>query len=200
LPPTAPPANGAWLAAMTRADNVLGIPVFSVILRPLRTSARMSRPNHAAAAKTERSRVSVPGILADTVRQRFLQFRYPGLSPFGLELICFDLRLRVPHEVTSRIASAPAKVQAAVDRLIARYYHRSYERNGLLIQAVHGRREPPLNPAPRGDFARLRNHIRYSETLAPCIEQRWQELDYASFSDYFTGVLRYDLLLLGTQG
>ena len=101
--------------------------------------------------------------------------------------------------MTSRIASAPAKVQAAVDRLIARYYQRSYERNGLLIQAVQSRREPPLNPAPRGDFARLRNHIRYSETLAPCIEQRWQELGYATFSDYFTGVLRYDLLLLGTH-
>src|SRR5829696_8475280 len=130
LPPTAPPANGAWLAAMTRADNVLGIPVFSVIFCRLLTFVRMPRPSHAAAAKTERSRVSVPGILADTVRQRFLQFRYPGLSPSASnradwrrrdrltrsdspaakrkgeravgrrlnQLICFDLRLRVPHE------------------------------------------------------------------------------------------------------
>ena len=82
---------------MTRADNVLGIARFPAILGPLHTSARMSRPNHAAAAKTERSRVSIPGILADTARQRWLEFRYPGLSPFGLELICFDLRLRVPQ-------------------------------------------------------------------------------------------------------
>ena len=156
----------------------------------------MGRPA-VPAPKTVRSWVSLPGILAETVRQRFLEFRYLGLSPFGLELICFDLRLRVAHEVTARIAREPAKVQAAVDRLIARYYQRTQERNGILIQAVNGRREPPLHPAPHGDFARLRSHIRYAETLADCIETRWRELEYASFSDYFTGILRYDLLLLG---
>jgi hypothetical protein len=152
-----------------------------------------------ASAKCRIRRVSIPGILAETVRRRFLEFRYPALSPFGLELVCFDLRVRVPHEVTFHIASAPRKAQVAVDRLIARYYHRSYERNGLLIQAVSGRRESPMNPVPRGDFASLRSYIRYPDLLADCIEQRWQELGYASFSDYFTAVLRYDLLLLGTH-
>jgi hypothetical protein len=58
---------------MIRADNVFGIPVFSAILRPLLTSARMFRPTHAAATKTERSHVSISGILADTARQRWLE-------------------------------------------------------------------------------------------------------------------------------
>ena len=52
-------------------------------------------------------------------------------------------------------------------------------------------------PAPRAPLARFRSEIRYSETLAPCIEQRWPEAGYESFSDYVTAVLRYDLLLLG---
>jgi hypothetical protein len=148
-------------------------------------------------AKSRVRRISLPGILYDLARQRSAEFLYTAISPFGLELICFDLRLRVPHEVTLCIARTPEKVQASVDRLIARHFQQSIERNGILIQAVHGRREPALQPAPTGDFTRARDYIRYSDTLADCIEARWRELGYASFSAYVTAVLRYDLLLLG---
>jgi hypothetical protein len=53
-----------------------------------------------SSAKSRIRRVSVRGILGDTARKRYLEFRYRGVSPFGLELICFDLHLRVPREVT----------------------------------------------------------------------------------------------------
>jgi hypothetical protein len=149
------------------------------------------------AVKSIQRRVTIPGILAETARLRWEEFRYQGFSPFALELACFDLRLRVPHEVTAFIAQQPEKIQAAVDRNAARQYRRGGERNGLLIQAARGEWLEPANPAPPGDFARARLHIRYSETLAPCIELRWQELGYATRSDYLTALLRYDLLLLG---
>ena len=39
--------------------------------------------------------------------------------------------------------------------------------------------------------------MRFSPVLAPCIETRWREAGYPTFSDYVTGLIRYDLLLLG---
>ena len=156
----------------------------------------MPRPK-LASAKPNRPRVGLPGVLADVTRQRWEEFRYPGFSPFALELVCFDLRLRVPHDITLHFAQQPARIQAAIDRALARYYHPGAERDGLLIQAAQGAWRVPNHPAPRGDFMKFRDHIRYSETLAPCIEQRWPEAGYESFSDYVTAVLRYDLLLLG---
>lgn len=50
---------------------------------------------------------------------------------------------------------------------------------------------------PTGDFGSARDYVHHSKTLAPCIEQRWQELGYEHFSAYVTGLIRYDLLLLG---
>jgi hypothetical protein len=148
-------------------------------------------------AKPHRIRVGLPGILGEVVRQRWEEFRYPGFSPFALELICFDLRLRVPHEITACFAKQPARVQAAIDRALVRHYHPGADRDGLLIQAARGPWREPSQSAPRGELMKFRDHVRYSETLAPCIEQRWPEAGYDSFPDYVTAVLRYDLLLLG---
>jgi hypothetical protein len=156
----------------------------------------MPRPR-LTSAKSSRSRVILPGILTEIVRQRWKEFRYPGFSPFGLELICFDLRLRVPHEVTFRLAQEAEPVQDAIDRELYRQYRKGGERNGLLVQAVHGQIQAGGRAAPRGQFTSFQDHIRYSDALAPCIETRWQELGYAAFSDYVTALLRYDLLLLG---
>ena len=149
------------------------------------------------APKTLRRRVTIPGLLANTTQRRWEEFLYPGFSPFALELICFDLRLRVAHEITRRFAAQRAPVQAAIDRLLVRHYRPGPEREGLLIQAAHGRWREPDAAAPPGTFARFQSHVRYSATLAPCIEIRWREAGYRTFSDYVTALLRYDLLLLG---
>jgi hypothetical protein len=156
----------------------------------------MPQPS-ATATKSKIRRVSIPGELAAATRARWKQFRYPGFSPFALELICFDLRLRVPHEVTARLAQESERVQGAIDRALARYHHSDADRDGLLIQAARGEWSTPKRAVATGDLTKFRGLIRYSETLAPCIEQRWPEAGYESLSHYVTAILRYDLLLLG---
>ena len=84
-------------------------PIFAHSL--LRAEALSSTGNHCYfprmprsprdSAKSNVRRVSIPGILGDTVRQRFLQFRYPGLSPFGLE----PSRLEEANRSLAKIAS-----------------------------------------------------------------------------------------------
>ena len=142
-------------------------------------------------------RASLPGILADPLRQRWQEYRYSGFSPFALEIVCFDLRIRREHELTLFFAQQPARIQEAIDRELYRQYRPGAERNGILVQSITGTPLPAARPAPRGDFAKFRSHMRFAETLAPCIETRWREAGYATFSDYITGLARYDLLLLG---
>jgi hypothetical protein len=162
---------------------------------PADTSA-MARPC-VPSAKNHLRRVSIPGILAEVVRLRWEEFRYPAFSPFGLEMICFDLRRRVPHDVSVFIAQEPPEVQAAVDRVLVRQYREGPERNGILVQAACCEIVADARTAPIGSFVCARHHVRYSDILAPCIEERWRELGYAKFSDYVTGLIRYDLMLLG---
>ena len=156
----------------------------------------MARPR-VPSAKNHLRRVSIPGILADVVRLRWEEFRYPAFSPFCLEMICFDLRKRVPHDVSVLIAQAPPEVQAAVDRALVRQYRGGPERNGILVQAACCNLVADARTAPIGSFNCERHHVRYSDILAPCIKTRWRELGYAKFSDYVTGLIRYDLMLLG---
>jgi hypothetical protein len=156
----------------------------------------MARPR-VPSAKNHLRRVSIPGVLAAVARQRSLEFRYPGFSPFALEMICFDLRKRVPHDVTVLVAQDPPEMQAAVDRELVRQYRPGPARHGILVQAACCDLAAAARPAPAGSFACERHHVRYSDLLAPCIETRWRELGYAKFSDYVTALLRYDLMLLG---
>jgi hypothetical protein len=156
----------------------------------------MPRP-HATSAKELHRRASVPGILGDILRQRWEEFRYPGFSPFALEIVCFDLRIRREHELSLIFARQPGPIQDAIDRELCRQYRPGAERNGILVQTINGQPLPAARAAARGQFAMFRGHIHFSETLAPCIHARWQEAGYATFSDYVTGLIRYDLLLLG---
>ena len=139
----------------------------------------------------------MPGILADILRQRWKEFRYPGFSPFALEMVCFDLRIRRAHEFSLYFAQKPKAIQEALDRELYRQYRPGAARNGIMVQAIQATPLPPARPAPRGEFAGFRGYIRYSEALAPCIEARWREAGYPSFSHFVTGLIRYDLLLLG---
>ena len=141
--------------------------------------------------------VSLPGLLRETIRQRREEFGYSTFSPFGLELICFDLRKRRPHLITRPFADDSASARDALDRELARQYTPGNERRGLLMQALFGNIPETDRKLPQGSFANSRQHLEYSEILHPCIETRWRELGYRSFSAYVTGLIRYDLLLLG---
>jgi hypothetical protein len=131
------------------------------------------------------------------VRLRWQEFRYPSFAPFALEMICFDLRRRREHLITATLASDTMEVQDALDAALAGSYCPGADARGPLVQAVMCEQANGQRDVPRGPFAKWRSHVFYSDVLAPCIEERWRECGYTSFSAYVTGLIRYDLLLLG---
>ena len=147
--------------------------------------------------KDKRRHVSLPGVLQHVLHQRYLEFRYPSFSPYGLELVCFDLRLRRAHDLTLVFAQADKDAQEALDSLLARHYVKGPDARGLLMRALHGEPIPDAPPLARGDRASWKEWVRYSDALAPCINERWREAVYRVFSAYLTALIRYDLLLLG---
>src|SRR5215204_271006 len=81
------------------------------------SSSSMPRPS-TVSCKNHRRHVSLPGVLQRVLHQRYLEFRYPTFSPYGLELACFDLRLRRAHDLTLVFAQAEKRAQEALDRLL----------------------------------------------------------------------------------
>ena len=147
--------------------------------------------------KSYRSHVALPGILRQTIERRWEEFGYPSFPPFALELICFDMRKRREHLITRVFADDTPAAQDALDRELVRQYQPGQKARGPLIQAIFCEVGETERSLPRGDFAVFRSFVRYSEILRPCIEKRWHELGYRSFSAYVTSLIRYDLLLLG---
>ena len=156
----------------------------------------MPRPR-TASCKNRRRHIGYPGILEDATRLRFAEFRYPSFPPYALELICFDLRRRCQHWITLPFSRESREVQEAFDRLLDRDYVKGADARGLLVCAALCEEANAARSTPLGEFAAVHDYVHYSDALAPCIEQRWQELGYANFSAYVTGLIRYDLLLLG---
>src|SRR5688500_13628976 len=76
------------------------------------------------------------GILQQTVRLRFAEFRYPSFPPYALELICFDLRRRRPHWVTLPFSRDTRRVQDGLDGELVRHYVEGEEARGLLVCAA----------------------------------------------------------------
>ena len=147
--------------------------------------------------KNHRRHVGYPGLLEETTRLRAAEFRYPSFPPYALELICFDLRRRCPHWITLPFSRESQHVQDAFDRLLVQHYVPGAKARGLLVCAALCEEANAARSRPFGDFAAASDYVHYSDALAPCIEQRWNELGYAGFSAYVTGLIRYDLLLLG---
>lgn len=109
-----------------------------------------------------------------------------------------DLRRRPPrHWITQPFSRESREVQDALDRLLVRHYAPGAGVSGLLVCAAMCEEANAARSAPTGDYASARDYVLHSEALRPCIEQRWKELGYRSFSAYVTGLIRYDLLLLG---
>ncbi len=156
----------------------------------------MPRPA-TASRKNRRRHASLPGVLQSVLHRRYLEFRYPSFPPYALELICFDLRLRRAHDLTLVFANATESEQDALNQLLARHYVAGPDARGLLLRAINGEPIPDAPPLSRGDRARWREYVHYSEALAPCIDARWEEAGYSGFSAYLTALIRYDLLLLG---
>src|SRR5436190_1622453 len=127
-------------------------------------------------SKNHRRHVVYPGVLAETARLRWTEFRYPSFPPYALELVCFDLRRRSRHWITQPFSLDNREVQDALDRLLVRHYAPGAEVSGLLVCAAMCEEANAARSTPTGDFAAARNHVHYSDALAPFIEQRWREL------------------------
>ena len=167
-------------------------------------SATEMRARHSTAmAKGIRKTVTLPGILAPTVRIRSAEFGYKSFSPYGLELICYDLRTCAKHSVTLQIALDTQSAQDAVDRELVERYRPGRDRDGLLVQLLkraeqmqeaatrfrHAQRLPPLSV--------ISERITIPEVLWLLVDLRWQEIGYPSLSAYITGLVRYDLMVGG---
>ena len=144
-----------------------------------------------------RRNVALPGMLQETIESRMAEFGYDAFSPFAIELICFDLRKRRYHLITQPFSEDNPSVQEALDRELVRQYSPGRERRGLLMQALFCDTAETGRAQIRGSFSLFRRRIQCPEVLQPCIEVRWRELGYRNFSAYVTGLIRYDLLLLG---
>jgi hypothetical protein len=147
-----------------------------------------------------RKNISIPGLLAPALRLRTQEFGHRTLSPFAVDLVCYDLRSNGSHAITLAIARDTQAAQLAVDAEIVARYKPGQPRNGLLVQFIEhlngvriiARRGPepvPLRTEPE--------RITIPAAIWPLADSRWRELGYASFSAYITGLSRYDLLLGG---
>lgn len=151
-------------------------------------------------AKGTRKNITIPGLLAATLKLRSRECGFRTLSPYVLDLVAFDLQRGARHTVTLAIAADTPAAQDAVDAELAIRYQPGQQREGLLVQVIEHLR-------------RIRTTARYSRSAVPLsakperitfpapiwslVEIRWQELGYNSLSAYITGLLRYDLLIGG---
>lgn len=145
--------------------------------------------------------VTLPGLLLDSIRERRKEFDYPSFSPYGLELICFDLRERHEHWVTQPWATDERWIQDAIDREIVSHYRPKSPRNKSLmyqlLDLAKDLKASPPQPIERGLFASQRDYIWIPHTLVELVKTRWTELKYQHLSAYVTGLIRYDLMLSG---
>ena len=87
-------------------------------------------------ARGVRKSITIPGLLAPTVKRRCRELGYPIFPPYAVELVCYDLRSDAKHAITLDLARDTQPAQDAVDREIASRYHPGKEREGLLVQLL----------------------------------------------------------------
>jgi hypothetical protein len=149
--------------------------------------------------KGTRKNITVPGLLAPALRQRFHEFGFRTLSPFAVDLVAYDLQSGAKHTITLAIAQDTQAAQDAVDAELVARYRPGQPRQGLLVQVVERLNE--LRTEARSTSPPLLNakaeRITFPARLWPIVDLRWQELGYASLSAYVTGLIRYDLLVGG---
>jgi hypothetical protein len=151
-------------------------------------------------SKGIRKNITIPGLLAPSLRLRAEEFGFRTLSPFVFDLVSYDLRSGATHTITIAIARDSQAAQDAVDAEITRRYHPGQPRQGLLVQVIERLEEmralardktptPPLNAKPE--------RVMFPASIWRSVDARWRELGYSSLSAYVTGLARYDLLISG---
>ncbi len=150
-----------------------------------------------------RKSITIPGLLASTVKRRCAEFGHGIFTPYAVELVCYDLRSDAKHTITLEIARDTQAAQDAVDRELIARYRPGQGRKGLLVQlvdrihylqttAARSRHDLPLPP-----LSAVAERITFPFEIWRLVEVRWKELGYRSLSAYITGLIRYDLLVSG---
>jgi hypothetical protein len=154
-------------------------------------------------ARGVRKSITIPGLLAPTVKQRCGEFGYSIFTPYTVELVCYDLRSDAKHEITLAIARDTQAAQDAVDRELVSRYRPGQQREGLLVQLVE-RIHHLQNAAARNrddrdcvGLSAAPERVTFPYDIWQLANVRWKELSYPSFSAYITGLIRYDLLVSG---
>ena len=179
------------------SDSTLGLPS----IRDLSNNDRWLGGMYMA--KGVRKSITIPGLLAPTVKQRCAEFGHSIFTPYAVELVCYDLRSDAKHSITLEIARDTQPAQDAVDRELVARYRPGQPRKGLLVQLVErihhlqsvaaaSRHDLPLPP-----LSAVAERVTFPFDIWRLVDVRWQELGYRSFSAYITGLIRYDLLVGG---
>jgi hypothetical protein len=153
-------------------------------------------------ARGVRKSITIPGLLIPAVKQRRAEFGHSTLTPYAVELVCYDLRSDSKHEITAAISRDTQAAQDAVDRELVSRYKPGQRREGLLVQlverlyhlqdvAARARHDLPVQ------LSAVPERVTFPFDIWRLVDVRWQELGYPSFSAYITGLIRYDLLVGG---
>jgi hypothetical protein len=146
-----------------------------------------------------RQHLSFPGLLMPSIAQRIEEVEGETFSRFAIELVCFDLRIRRAHAVTSFIAHEPQAIQEAIDRAIVANYRPGMEHKGGLIRALvsDGKAAVPAATVQLPSVVNQSEWVFFPGRLREIINIRWQELGFLNLSQYVASVMRYDLLIGG---
>lgn len=151
-------------------------------------------------SKGIRKNITIPGLLAPSLRQRAEELGFRTLSPYVFDLVSYDLQSCAKHTITIAIAADSQSAQDAVDAELARRYRPGQLREGLLVQIIEQLNElrtnaRKLTPAP--GLTAKPERVVFPVRIWQDVDERWLELGYPSLSAYITGLARYDLLLSG---
>jgi hypothetical protein len=166
-------------------------------------NARLGLNGGSNMARGIRKSITIPGLLAPTVKQRCAEFGQTIFTPYAVELVCYDLRSDANHAITLEIARDTQAAQDAVDHELVAHYRPGQPRKGLLVQLVErvghlqsvaARNRHDLIFAPLSAVA---ERVTFPFDIWRLADPRWQKLGYASLSAYITALIRYDLLVGG---
>ena len=153
--------------------------------------------------KGVRKNITIPGLLAETVRKRCREFGHGTFPPYAVELVCYDLQSSAKHTITLEISRDTQSAQDAVDRELAARYRPGQQREGLLVKLVerlkhfHDVAERNRNELPLPLLSAVAERLTFPREIWDLAKARRQELGYRSLSAYVTGLIRYDLLVSG---
>ncbi len=147
-----------------------------------------------------RKSITIPGLLAGTVKNRCRELRCANFTPYAVELVCYDLRIASKHEVTLALARDTQAAQDAVDRELVVHYRPGQKREGLLVQIASGM-QATADRSRHDDrpvaLSAVPQRLTFPGDIWRLADLRCRELGYESFSAYITGLIRYDLLVGG---